>query len=399
MPINFPCSSCSTKMRAPDAWAGRQIKCPKCGTPVTIASAEAPPAPAPAAPAAFPPPPAPAPPRKTPVKPPFDAVAIVRAVAEKHKAGGVLKKLGKLNPKHIANARAGFAKEMAEGEVPLVLIDRSFLQNGKAGLLLTDRKLYSSSLRRPVSLGEVRTASSEKPTFSEQMLKHTRPEPSLLVNGNVVYTGPAKAEFWTELLPKLGQALRQAEGPSPSGVSSSETSEAAVSAPSRAAGEGGPSSAPAGQDLARIAAAAVCSGQAAEAVVALLTEAGLEAEEAEAMTEEMKRIYRQARKGSVAFLRFLGGLVLTIFGLFMAVMVNVHTGRRPGWMEPVFEVLEGIVSRSTLDPMMKGLAVLGLILFFSGFYRLIAGNPPLKTEELLAAWRARQPPKKAALPA
>src|SRR5688572_9006837 len=96
----------------------------------------------------------------------LDGVSIVRTHAEKHQARGVLKMLGNLKPKHVTNARAAFARDMADGEVPLILIDRSFLQNGKAGMLLTDRKLYSSALPRPIALTDVMTVVSEKPTLS-----------------------------------------------------------------------------------------------------------------------------------------------------------------------------------------------------------------------------------------
>src|SRR5437870_3534086 len=36
MPILVVCPSCSAKLRAPDAIAGRKIKCPKCGTRVVV---------------------------------------------------------------------------------------------------------------------------------------------------------------------------------------------------------------------------------------------------------------------------------------------------------------------------------------------------------------------------
>jgi WD40 repeat protein len=43
MPIPVQCSKCSAKLSAPDAAAGKKLKCPKCGSPITV--------PAPAAPA------------------------------------------------------------------------------------------------------------------------------------------------------------------------------------------------------------------------------------------------------------------------------------------------------------------------------------------------------------
>jgi TM2 domain-containing membrane protein YozV len=42
MPIIVTCPSCSTTLKAPDAAAGKKVKCPKCTSPITV------PAPAPA---------------------------------------------------------------------------------------------------------------------------------------------------------------------------------------------------------------------------------------------------------------------------------------------------------------------------------------------------------------
>ena len=43
MPINVTCPSCSATLRAPDTAAGKQIKCPKCQTVITVPGATAPP--------------------------------------------------------------------------------------------------------------------------------------------------------------------------------------------------------------------------------------------------------------------------------------------------------------------------------------------------------------------
>jgi uncharacterized protein (TIGR03067 family) len=45
MPIPVVCPSCARKLRAPDNWAGRKTKCPKCGGPVAVPG-QAPPEPA-----------------------------------------------------------------------------------------------------------------------------------------------------------------------------------------------------------------------------------------------------------------------------------------------------------------------------------------------------------------
>ena len=61
MPIRITCPSCSATLSVKDEYAGRAVKCPKCGG-VIPASQPAPAEPAPAAPAASSPPPPPAPP-------------------------------------------------------------------------------------------------------------------------------------------------------------------------------------------------------------------------------------------------------------------------------------------------------------------------------------------------
>jgi hypothetical protein len=66
MPIAVLCPTCSARLNAPDASAGKKVKCPKCRNPMIIpgpAAAPVPPPPPPRpAPAAPPPAPAPAPP-------------------------------------------------------------------------------------------------------------------------------------------------------------------------------------------------------------------------------------------------------------------------------------------------------------------------------------------------
>lgn len=378
MPILISCPSCGSKLRVGDDLAGKKVRCPKCAgvVPVSVAGSPEPPAaPRPVKQAPAPEPQAAA---KVSAPEPFDAIEIVRAVAEKHGARGVLKKLGKLNPKHIANARAGFAKAMTDEEVPLVLLDRSFWGNGKAGMLLTNRQLYSSSHGRPIPLLEIRTATFEKPTLSEQMFQHKRPEASLLVNGTAVYTGPAKFELWVELLPELGQALREAIG------SPEEDAPTSASVPAGAKG-----SSSAGPDLPRIAATAVCSGQGETEIVAMLADTGMDGDKARSMIEQMNTIRQQSRSRLPALGALLAGLIVTPIGIMGAAFVNVAPGRRPEFVGKLIDFLASVASLRVLDGAMKGLAAAGLILFCTGAYRLIRGNPPPKTEELLATWRAR----------
>jgi hypothetical protein len=86
-------------------------------------------------------------------------------------AGGqrkVLKQLGNFKPQVIANANASFAK-LEDGEVPLVFYDRSFFLNGKAGVLVTDRAIYSSNDKKRLPLGSVQSVQVKWATLSEKM--------------------------------------------------------------------------------------------------------------------------------------------------------------------------------------------------------------------------------------
>jgi hypothetical protein len=56
MPITVSCPSCNTTLKAPDAAAGRKVKCPKCATPFDVPATAAVTAPAPPRPPAAPPP-------------------------------------------------------------------------------------------------------------------------------------------------------------------------------------------------------------------------------------------------------------------------------------------------------------------------------------------------------
>jgi hypothetical protein len=61
-------------------------------------------------------------------------------------------------------AKAGhFTSGITEEETPLALIDTSFLGNGKAGFLLTNRALYSSLLQRPLGLMDIQEVPYETP--------------------------------------------------------------------------------------------------------------------------------------------------------------------------------------------------------------------------------------------
>jgi hypothetical protein len=167
------------------------------------------------------------------------AERLVRAIAEKHGAKGVLRRLGHFRPDHLANAAARFARGLRPAEVPLARIDTSLLQNGKSGLLVTNRELYSSRLHRGIPLQAINEVSYEAPSgealagawalvlasvvcpplgallavlyLSSGGLR--RLQHRLVVNGETVYSGgnPIRPAFWVELLTALAEASRQVE--------------------------------------------------------------------------------------------------------------------------------------------------------------------------------------------
>ncbi|HKI32930.1 MAG TPA: hypothetical protein VKA46_13845, partial [Gemmataceae bacterium] len=176
--------------------------------------------------------------------PPEQAEALVREMAERHGAKGVLRRLGCFRADHLANAAARFAYDLDATETPLAVIDTSLLRNGKAGLLLTNRRLYSSFHRRAIPLTEIDDVSLQDPSgqallsfFLIVLLAAVCPpigtlvilyfflsgglrqvQYRLVVNGEVVYAGgnPIRHRFWIELLPALARAARRQPDPAPS---------------------------------------------------------------------------------------------------------------------------------------------------------------------------------------
>ncbi len=160
-----------------------------------------------------------------PLVPQEEAESLLREIAEKYKVKGISRKLGNFRDDHLANAAARFAKDMEDDETPLALIDSSFLKNGKAGFLLTNRALYSSFSRRPFWLADIEEVSDARPGVGDYfamwflgvliygLLYGFRSlQYRLLVNGKIVYAGPTRlrGDFWIELLTELAEAARQA---------------------------------------------------------------------------------------------------------------------------------------------------------------------------------------------
>ena len=202
--------------------------------------------------------------------------SIVRNFATKHAFGWVLKKLGNHKLNHIANAKSSFARDMVDAEVPLVFLDRSFFGNGKAGLLITDRRVYSSTVSYSIPLADIRIATVELKSTAEVMLGSGTKDHTLFVNGAPLYTelatmGRKPLTFYAEVLNALANAVRQGTDTSAIPVKAGLAPQAPTSSPtdSRAAlsgpGSGSPHR-PGGElpEYIRIAAALVCADKPAD---------------------------------------------------------------------------------------------------------------------------------------
>jgi hypothetical protein len=184
------------------------------------------------------------------------AEALLRQVAELHHESAILRQLGPPQSERpagpvslftgayfvvsrsrlctpserLAGAVGSFAREWDHEEIPLLFLDTSWRRNGRAGVLLTNRRLYSSRLDGPIELQDVTRVAFEDPSEAEVLFKvalfvicclvgaivilwgpwfNRR----LLVNGEVVYGGRADIhpDFWVALLTALGDAARQGE--------------------------------------------------------------------------------------------------------------------------------------------------------------------------------------------
>lgn len=389
--LTAQCGKCGCRLRVKTHSAAKVVPCPKCHTTVTASQAPNPSSstnPNPGPVHAFPCPncgsnleverhligqittcrdceqrikvPRPLP-SKTPqgdYLPREQAEAIVRAAAEKHGAKGALSRLGNIDPKLVANAKAGFAREMCEGEVPLVLMDRSFLENGKAGVLVTNRALYSSTASEPVPLGDILSATVEEPTQLQQLLigglgplgygifRLCGGEslwPKLLVNGEIVYEGKINAAFWKDLLPQLALAYRNGAGRT--------AVRRNIKKQMRNADE-----------LAWLVAAAVCSGKDKHATLADFAYDGADPARVGAMADAMIRLRTAPRRG-VALGLLAAGIAMVLAGLTLTF------------------ASEG-------DWIWYGPVVFGIPLAGIGLFRLANGSPPLKTADLKAKWDA-----------
>jgi hypothetical protein len=165
--------------------------------------------------------------------PPERAAEIVRACARLHGARHIVKQLDGIRPGRIARARARFARQMNDGEFPLILVDESFFRTGAVGFLLTNRALYTSRLPGPIALEDIRTVRHRPPETAVTLvegglvllhivfppaillalplaLRRARQRKNaLLVNDRVVYAGDKNLawNFWLDVLPALAAEL------------------------------------------------------------------------------------------------------------------------------------------------------------------------------------------------
>ncbi len=307
--------------------------------------------------------------------------SIVRGLAQQHSIGYVLKKLGNHKPSHIANARAGFARDMVDGELPLVFLDRSFFGNGKAGLLITNRRLYSSTVAFSIPLSEIRIAAVELKSTAEVILGGGTKDHTLFVNGAPFYNelatmGRKPLTFYAEVLNALANAIRQGESSAaPAKPALAPQAAASPAASSRAATSAPGSDGPhrAGAELPehiRIAAALVCADKSVDQAVAELGALGLAEASARPLIEEMTNL-RSSPRARLALQQLIGGLVLTPIAIGLSVL--------------------SFSPQNQTYIVFGGLGSLGLLLVIVGGYRLLFGSPKLKTEELIRAWQDLHP--------
>jgi hypothetical protein len=163
------------------------------------------------------------------------AISVIRVLAEAHGAWHILKRLNAVRPDRVNNARRRFARDMTDEENALLIVDSSFLQDGKSGLLLTNRAVYSSLLDRPVPLEEIESVVHRPPDRSISVVEvivvfahvifppliflaiplalrnRDRRTNALIINGRVAYRGGKNLTwgFWVDVLQALAAEARR----------------------------------------------------------------------------------------------------------------------------------------------------------------------------------------------
>jgi hypothetical protein len=262
---------------------------------------------------------------------PLPTEEIVRRLASQRRMSSVLKRFGRVKPKFIANARKSFAQEMLDSETPLLLYDRSFLQNGKSGLLLTDEAVYSSTSESRVPLSQVWSAQVELPP-DEIHSEETHAQ--LRVNGEVIFSqfGGSNAK----LLQLIADAL--AEIASVTAMSNVDAGPGSVS-PTGITSE---TMAMDSESLARLAAGGVCAGQAEDEIVSYLCKAGASRPQAEGLVRKMRAIRNRPRREN-RLARALGGIGLLILGIVAMAAAKVIDDFEDLWIVGVIAAGVGTV--------------------------------------------------------
>jgi hypothetical protein len=103
-----------------------------------------------------------------PFVPPERAVSLVRHRAAEHGASDILDRVGLLQAEDLGGALA-WLPPLEDGEVPLIFVSLPRSRQKKAAVLLSNRRLYSSSLDEPIALAEIQEVSAERPLWYEDL--------------------------------------------------------------------------------------------------------------------------------------------------------------------------------------------------------------------------------------
>lgn len=337
------CRECGKQLQVKTHQTEKTVRCPTCGCEVTATSEGT---------AALPG--RPRPPELRPADPraltPAEARAIIRPIAQKHGAKGILKQLDGVNDAKASKAVESYAGDLAEGEAPLLIIDTSFLQNGSSGLLLTNRHLFFSAKDKPIPLAEVLSSAYERPTLLEISLRSTfgifyflfggeKLADRLVVNGVTVYEqGKINFKSWVEALVALGNASRKL------GVEAGLVRRMQLK-----------------KRLVRHVAGAIASGLTDHEIHSRFQAVNAPPETVDQLVTEMRTIHGR-RKRWPAVGATLGGA--GVAGLFVALGLTSDVD----WLMYIFALLCGVP------------------LFCVGVSLLVTGPPPMRTQPLIDAW-------------
>jgi hypothetical protein len=109
-------------------------------------------------------------------------------------------------PQHIEKARTTFAYQMTDNETPLLFHDGSLLQNGKSGLLITDRAIYTSySSTKRIPLNQIHSVMVEKNNVTVLYISSM---PHLLVNGQYILYVCDAVDFIEQVLKTLSKNVQ-----------------------------------------------------------------------------------------------------------------------------------------------------------------------------------------------